>query len=146
MPDKTSYDIGDSFDPAGMTVIAHYSNGTSRDVTDYVTYSRDPLTEDDSEFEIRFEHVMYQNSGGETGVPYDAPSAVITLNVGSAQAVPGDINGNGFVDEQDVTFLIGHVIGTDYLTEQAQRAAADMNNDTFIDEQDVTLLIQVLLE
>lgn len=57
---------------------------------------------------------------------------------------PGDINGDDMVDEQDVTLLIGHVLGLDIL-DGASAAAADLNNDTYIDENDVTLLIQMVL-
>ena len=32
MPDKTAYDVGDSFDPAGMTVTAFYDDGTTEEV------------------------------------------------------------------------------------------------------------------
>ena len=58
--------------------------------------------------------------------------------------VPGDLNGDELVDEQDVTLLIGHVLGLDIL-DGASAAAADLNNDTYIDENDVTLLIQMVL-
>ena len=58
--------------------------------------------------------------------------------------VPGDLNGDELVDEQDVTLLIGHVLGLDIL-EGASAAAADLNDDTYIDENDVTLLIQMVL-
>ena len=37
-PDKVSYVEGQVFDPAGMKVTAYYKNGTSRDVTDTITY------------------------------------------------------------------------------------------------------------
>lgn len=35
MPDKTAYDVGDSFDPSGMTVTAVYDDGTTEEVTGY---------------------------------------------------------------------------------------------------------------
>ena len=60
-------------------------------------------------------------------------------------AVPGDINGDGLVDEQDVTLMIGHVLGTDILEDEAQRAAANLSGDMYIDENDLTLLLQIVL-
>ena len=145
-PDNTEYDVGECFDPTGMKITAWYSNGMSRDVTGYVSYSDEPLTADDTEFEIRFPYAMYQDRNGEAGVPYDAPTAVINLRVGDSGAVtPGDINRDGYVDETDVTLIIGHVIGSDPLNE-AGMAAADMNGDTYIDENDVTMLIQLVME
>lgn len=59
-PNKTEYEEGEIFDPTGMVVTGYYYNGTERDITKYVTYKTDPLTEDDAQFEISFEHV-----GGE---------------------------------------------------------------------------------
>ena len=145
-PDKTDYAPGECFDPTGMVITACYSNGTRRDITDYVSYSVSPLTEDDTEFEIRFDYAMYQDKNGEAGVPYDAPCAVINLTVKEPGAiVSGDINRDGFVDEQDVTLLIGHVLGLSPLNGDSADAA-DMNGDTYIDENDVTLLIQLVLE
>ena len=38
-PDKTVYTEGESFDPAGMKVTASYSDGTTADVTDEISFS-----------------------------------------------------------------------------------------------------------
>ena len=65
--------------------------------------------------------------------------------VDTPSAVPGDINGDGLVDEQDVTLMIGHVLGTDMLEVEAQRAAANLSGDMYIDENDLTLLLQIVL-
>ncbi len=45
MPDKTAYDVGDSFDPAGMEVNAVYDDGTTEEVTGY-TVSPEKMEED----------------------------------------------------------------------------------------------------
>lgn len=45
MPDKTAYDVGDSFDPSGMTVTAVYDDGTTEEVTGY-TVSPEKMEED----------------------------------------------------------------------------------------------------
>ncbi len=80
-PDKVDYKEGQKFNPEGMEVTATYSNGKTRDVTKYVTYSTEELSEDDTDFEIRFEHVMYQNKDGQAGVDYTAPTAHVKLNI-----------------------------------------------------------------
>ena len=80
-PDKMEYQVDDIFDSSGMQVTATYSNGKTRDVTEYVTYSTEPLTKDDEDFAITFEHVMYQNKDGETGVDYTAPIAHLKLSI-----------------------------------------------------------------
>ena len=52
-PTKVTYISGESFDPAGMTITATYSNGTKTAVTDY-TYSPEPLTEDNAVVTISY--------------------------------------------------------------------------------------------
>ena len=149
-PDKTDYAVGECFDPTGMKITACYTNGTERDVTDYVSYSAEPLSADDTEFEIRFEYAMYQDKDGETGVhetgvPYDAPAVVLHLNVHDENYVmDGDLNGDWEVNRQDVALLVDHVRGITPLSEDILEAA-DLNKDTFINENDVTLLIQLVL-
>ena len=56
----------------------------------------------------------------------------------------GDVSLNDFVDEQDVTYLIGHIIGSSPLN-SSQIAVGDMNGDGRIDENDVTYLIQTII-
>lgn len=91
-PKKTSYRIGDVFCPDGMEVTATYRNGTTRDITDYVSYSKEPLTAEDTEFSITFEHVMYQDRDGEIGVEYTAPMAMIRLNIGEDNTPEANIS------------------------------------------------------
>ena len=47
-----------------------YSNKTQKDITNYISYSKEPLTQDDTEFIITFPHVMYQNKNGQAGVEF----------------------------------------------------------------------------
>lgn len=44
-PTKTTYEAGESFDPTGLTITAHYSDGTTDNVTSEVTWTPNPLTE-----------------------------------------------------------------------------------------------------
>ena len=75
-PEKMTYQEGEVFNSTGMQVIAHYSNGTSQDVTEYITWSEEPLTTADSDFVITFPYVMYQNQNGTAGVDYPEPMVV----------------------------------------------------------------------
>lgn len=43
-PTKTSYEVGETFNPAGLTVTATYSDKTTEDVTANVTWSFNPAT------------------------------------------------------------------------------------------------------
>ena len=61
------------------------------------------------------------------------------------QVADGDIDNSGIVDENDLTLLIGHVLGMDPLSDPDQKTAADINGNGFIDENDVTYLIQIVL-
>ena len=52
-PTKTSYYVGETFDPTGMVVTATYSDATSSTVSGY-TYSTSALTLEDDEIEISY--------------------------------------------------------------------------------------------
>lgn len=136
LPAKTEYSVGDTFDPAGMRVLAHYSNGTTRDVTGYVTFSNEALTAEDTEFQIRFEHVMYQNLNGEAGVPYTAPTATIQLTV--ASTVNGDASGDGELSATDA------VTGLSWLSSapsEEQIITMDYNGDGTFNATDIIALL-----
>ena len=53
-PEKTEYVEGELFDAKGIQVTAGYSNGTEKDVTEAVSYSKDPLQVTDKEIEISY--------------------------------------------------------------------------------------------
>ena len=85
-PAKTEYVVGETFDPAGMVVMAHYANGTSRDVTRYLSYSQEALTLKDDGVTFTFPYVMYhnaENSDGtaRTGVPGSKPTVKVPVTV-----------------------------------------------------------------
>ncbi|MBQ3500395.1 MAG: hypothetical protein IJA70_03100, partial [Oscillospiraceae bacterium] len=79
-PDKMSYKPEEVFDPTGMEVTAYYYNGTERDITNYVTWSTEPLTEDDENFMIVFENV-----GGDEK-PFD--TIELSISSGLIELVP----------------------------------------------------------
>lgn len=89
LPNQTEYKAGDTFNPEGMSVVANYSNGTSRDVSNYITYSKEPLTVEDKEFTISFPYVMYQDKNGQPGSDVADPMTVLTLKI------TGDASGDG---------------------------------------------------
>ncbi len=80
-PKKTSYKEGEKFDPSGMQVIATYTNGKTRDVTEYVNYSEESLTPDDTDLTIIFPYVKYQNRDGQAGCDYTAPITSVSLDI-----------------------------------------------------------------
>ena len=68
MPDKTTYEAGEVFDPAGMEVTATLANGKTKDVTDYVEYGTEPLEKDDIDVTVSYSVMMYgdQDDGDDT--------------------------------------------------------------------------------
>lgn len=97
-PDRLDYTEGDFFEATGMQVIAHYANGTSKDISDYVSYTTDKLTLDDTEITVSYDYKKlyededtaeegywrwYQDQDGKAGQTYDLPTATVTINIAS---------------------------------------------------------------
>jgi hypothetical protein len=69
---KTSYTVGQAFDPTGMVVTAHFSNGISNNVTNYTYSPAGPLSTEDT----------------TVTVSYCGKTAVINITVNSEQTEP----------------------------------------------------------
>ncbi len=117
IPHKMNYDEGEVFDPAGIEVTAYYKNGRSRDITRYISYSEEPLTADDEDFAIRFEHIMYQDKDHEGGYEITPPTAYLKLKIGDDE-VFGDVNQDGKVTDLDMELVQDHINGRTDLSEQ----------------------------
>lgn len=63
---------------------------------------------------------------------------------GGDMGLLGDANGDGAVDQSDVTLIFAYVLGQATLTEQ-QLLNADVNNDNGVDQSDVTKLFAYIL-
>ena len=59
--------------------------------------------------------------------------------VDNTDVVPGDVNGDGSVDVQDVVLTVNYAIGRN--PEHFNADAADMNHDGSVDVQDVVLIV-----
>ena len=81
-PKKTQYQAGEKFDASGMKVVASYCNGMTRDVTEYITYSQEPLTTEDKDITLWFDYVLYQDKNQTTGVDCEKPMTSIHIEVG----------------------------------------------------------------
>ena len=147
-PDKLAYRAGETFDPTGMKITAVYKNGFERDVTQYVTFSQQPLGSTDSAFEIRFEHVMYQDKDGQGGskYPVDPPSVTIALTI--APSIPGDVDADGNITAEDAAKVAEHVRNTEsgttggFTLTEAQLENADVNGDGKVTLDDAELIWQ----
>ena len=102
-PDRTTYSKDDTFDGTGLKVTAHYANGATKDVSDYLKYTTDPLTLDDTEITIginleqlvkdKLENLpenlknqtakwqQYQDKDGKAGVEWEIPTTTVTITV-----------------------------------------------------------------
>ena len=102
-PDRTTYSKDDTFDAKGLKVTAHYANGATKDVSDYLKYTTDPLTTDDTEITIginleqlvkdKLENLpenlknqtakwqQYQDKDGKAGVEWEIPTTSVTITV-----------------------------------------------------------------
>lgn len=144
MPDQTSYVAGAVFNPEGMIVTATYANGMTRDITDYITYSKNPLTKEDTEFTISFEHVMYHNAekgtAMQSGVVTVAPTA--TLKLSFHEKMICDVDQDGKITVKDAQMILEY--------EAQNRKAlpdemiADVSGDGVIDSNDAVLILQYL--
>lgn len=89
-PDKTEYQEGECFDPAGMTVTATLANGLTRDVTAYVTYKTGTLSQTDTGVTLRFPYALYHNqeagSGMTAGVVSTTKYTTVSIRVSAARA------------------------------------------------------------
>lgn len=147
-PDKLAYRAGETFDPAGMKITAVYKNGFERDVTQYVTFSQQPLGSTDSAFEIRFEHVMYQDKDGQGGskYPVDPPSVTIALTI--APSIPGDVDADGKITAEDAAKVAEHVRNTEsknaggFTLTETEIKYADVNGDGKVTMEDAELIWQ----
>ena len=139
---KTDYIAGETFDSTGMVVTASYANGDSRDVTSYVSYSREELTAKDQTFTISFQHVLYHNEEDGTqmksGVAVKTPNATITLNIGSG--LLGDVNCDGFVDQKDAQMILEYE--AQLLNKDLILSISDVSGDGVIDSNDAVLILQ----
>ena len=141
-PDRLTYRPGEVFDAGGMEVTARYSNGLSRDVTGYVTWSAEPLTEEDTDFVVEFPYVMYQNRDGVAGVTVQAPFAALQLTFGPEFRY-GDVNGDGAINIVDGTEILQYINGMLKLSETA-RKAADVSGDGRVNMTDISLILQYI--
>ena len=105
-PSKTEYKIGDKLDLTGLVVIAHYSDGSYQEVTDYevsgfdstaagkktitVRYVEDGITEL-AQFELTVKAKDTSSSGSDLNDPSDSnPNASSESNTNSNKPQTGD--------------------------------------------------------
>lgn len=144
MPDQTSYVEGDVFHPEGMVVTATCANGMTRDITEYVTYSKEPLTKDDTEITISFEHVMYHNVENGTSMKSGVTTVVptTTLDISFHEKMLCDVNQDGKITENDAKMILDYEAKNRSTLPDAE--IADVSGDGIVDSNDAVLILQYL--
>ena len=146
MPQKTQYAAGETFDKTGMVVTATLLDGSTRDVTDMVSASSEPLTDGTTEITLQFgrNQTMYRNAtaNGEkmtAGNKIAAITTTIQIRVGESTVTWGDVNGDGKVNSTDAVLILRYAaqLGVDIDT-----AAADVNGDGKINSTDAVLILR----
>lgn len=144
-PDKTQYKVGETFDKTGMVVTATLSDGSTRDVTDMVSASSEPLKNGTTKISLEFgrDQIMYRNSPigsamlAGSGIP--EISTELQIRVGEGTVTWGDVNGDGKVNSTDAVLILRYAaqLGVDIDT-----AAADVNGDGKINSTDAVLVLR----
>ena len=114
-------------------------------MTDYVTWSEEALTADDTDFQITFPYVMYQNKETGNTMEYGTvclePVTTLTLSIKNS-IVYGDMNGDGLINSTDAAIIYRYANGKISFTE-AQIAAADVNGDSVVNSSDAALVYRM---
>lgn len=144
-PDKLTYKVGETFDSTGMKVTAHFSNGTSRDVTQYMTWSTEPLITEDTDFQLLYPIVMYQNEVKDgvvqAGITPPAPMAIVTLTIESElEILFGDVNGDKRIDMLDARLVV-ESYAEEITLSNDQEKAADVDGNRQVNMMDFYYIV-----
>lgn len=142
-PAKLNYNVGETFDPTGLHVIAHFKNGIQKDVTEYMTWSTEPLTEADTDFQLLYPVGIYQNKDGEAGQAYQNPVYSLTLTIQKAEpeVTYGDVDGDHEITVMDALYVFQYCNRSRNLDENALKAA-DVDGDGSITVMDALVIFQ----
>lgn len=142
-PTKLDYKVGETFDPTGLRVIAHFKNGIQKDVTECMTWSTEPLTEADTDFQLLYPVGIYQNKDGEAGQAYQNPvySLTLTIQKTEPEVTYGDVDGDNEITVMDALYVFQYCNRSRNLEENALKAA-DVDGDGSITVKDALVIFQ----
>ena len=126
-PTKTEYLPGESFDPAGMTVVAVYDGVTEVEVTDYTVEDGEALKADAESVTVKYGDAAVQQ-----------PITMLALYG------KGDVNNDGVVDDADAA-LVYAFVNTKLTADARQADAADVNGDGAVTADDAVLIYSFYL-
>ena len=137
-PNKTVYGEGEKFDPKGMKVVAHMSNGLDRDITDYVVNTDNELEFEDTDVAITYNTQLYGDKlnvvdGNETGIvplPLETYVEITVLKSDDANLVNNvidQINSIGEVTLESEQTIVNAREAYNQLEEQLQEYVSNLN-------------------
>lgn len=85
-----------------------------------------------------FYHIYYMSEGNGMIWELTGVNTSFSLTAEAPTPVPGDVTGEGDVDEDDLNTIIGYIMAGQY------DSKADLNNDKKVDAADLVLLIKLL--
>ena len=130
-PDKTSYALGDDFDPKGMTVYAYYDNNSKLKIEDYTIEGYNPN-------KIGIQNITIRYSGY-------TDSFDVSVTDGTPVYARGDVDGNGTVDIIDLISLKQYLDNELKLDTSAVRAADADGNGT-VNQHDADIIAELIVE
>ena len=60
-PNKTSYYVGEVFDPTGMEIVATWSDGFTENIEDVISYPKTPFVLGDTSVELSYENYKFED-------------------------------------------------------------------------------------
>ena len=136
-PVRLLYEEGEVFSGEGMQVRARMANGLTRDVSAYVSYSREALTPEDTDITIYFTHVRYNNDAEIIDPPQTALNITV-LSHADMSALRQTVEAIDALDE--ITIESGEAIRDarakyDALTARLQELVRNLNHLTTTEEE-----------
>lgn len=108
-PTKTTYKVGEKFDKTGMTVIAKYSDGTSKEITNYTVENGDKLEKGQASVKISYkEGTITKTAEQKITVNEEAVSTPKDDDTGTEEEMP-DTGGTSVVGIISVVAIIAVV-------------------------------------
>ena len=84
--------------------------------------------------------VLHKIVKNESGINYEDVNISISLTINDEFQLPGDVNGDGELNIQDVIIII-----TEFILNDLYNSIADLNEDGDLNIQDVIILINIIL-
>lgn len=95
-----------------------------------------PSTTVDGSYNVAMSNIQLANNSGNLLSPSNVSSGLITVT----SLIPGDANGDGIINIQDVVAIINMILNT-----SADTLGADINGDGIVNIQDVVAVINIIL-